>query len=68
MDRSSNLDTLLILIMPLINQQSNGIKAAGMDIAVLVSNAMPGSFESGVYSIHIHPAPYKSRVGEKNEI
>jgi hypothetical protein len=42
MDRSSNLDTLLILIMPLINQQNNDIKAAGMDIAVLVSNAMPG--------------------------
>jgi hypothetical protein len=42
MDRSSNLDTPLILIMLLINQQNNGIKAAGMDIAVLVSNAMPG--------------------------
>ena len=43
MDRSSSLDTPLMLIMPLINQQNNGIKAAGMDIAVLVSNAMPGS-------------------------
>jgi hypothetical protein len=29
--------------MLLINQQNNGIKAAGMDIAVLISNAMPGS-------------------------
>jgi hypothetical protein len=42
MDGSSNLDTLLILIMSLINQQNNGIKAAGIDIAVLVSKAMPG--------------------------